>query len=1141
MDTVKEEIQAEAAVSGMDAEALFGTIASVCNDYLYVWDIRKNTFWVSRNMGEDFGMDSSCASACIDGWVGKIYARDRERIQKMFREFSASKSEEFTAEYRMCTVRGNYIWVSARARVRRDPDTGSFQIMLGALRSLEQYEGVDPVTGLLKYEFCKKRFENALAAGEIFHAEILLIGIDDFRKINVLNSHSFGDAVLHATARDIQELLPDNMTIYRYESDQFLVFGTDLTRQAMLDSYRSIQQYAAAPHRLEGRLYQFTMSAGAVSYPEDGQTWFGLERGASVALHTAKENGRNRCVAFTAEILHKRSSEQYLSECMAESANNGFRDFRLEFQPVCQVENMKVCGAKVVLRYRLPDDTDAPTGSFMALLEKSGLILRVGYWALEQTIALCKAWTKRVPGFVIGINVSDVQLRDPNFCGQTVQLLQRYGLDAKNLMLELRERAFITEDTVVNDALRFLHERGIRLGMDRFGTGSTALGRLSSLPIDAIKMDKAFVKSLSTDQYNHDFVDFVIRLCHNLEKVVCMEGIDTREELEEIYLLNADYAQGGTSIEPMDSAFFYEHYIAHTQDQKRLDAAIGREKIQRQLAGDKELLFSIMNASPFCMILWGRGCEILSCNREAITLFGAKGKSDFIENFFTRLPPVQEDGGSTGDLISKYLEKTFLSGRSSFRWMHIDPSGEPLPVEMISLRLPYQDGYIAVSFIRDLRAEMKTAQENKQFRTQLQAMLDATPLCLNLWNKKQENTMCNQEAVTLFDLNSEQEYLEKFNELSPPFQPDGRPSDLAARARITEAMEKGRIQFRWMHCKRNGELIPAEITLVRIDDLDVDGSAMVAGYTRDLRAQLKAEQRERAAARRIRAVMDASPLACVLWTMQGEILDCNQVAVNMFEADSSAQLTQNFERFLPRYQPDGELSLVKKVEKFQEVKEKGRCVFEWLYVTSAGEEIPCEVTLARAVIGEEEDIIIAYSRDLRELRRTLALNGRLERRVNSDSLTGCMSRAHFMEVFTGQFEREDRDMPMVFAIFDVDHFKQVNDTYGHGGGDMTLQAVVRKIEELLPQNCFIGRFGGDEFILLLCGTPREEAVQLFQELIRQVSAMLLEHEGESFHISISLGATFQTEGDKEPDDMLRRADDALYQAKKNGRARCVFV
>ena len=955
---------------GYDSESFFESVASVCNDYLYVWDFSNDAFWTSPNMERDFGITGLNLTEYVKWWIGQIHKRDRERIEKMFADFLRSEETDFTVEYQMLTANGTYVWVGVKSKVKREAGTGSPLILLGAMKNLEQYDGIDYVTGLLKYGVCKARFENTFEGRTDFHSEILLVGIDDFTTINTLNSHSFGDMVLRASAQDIQKMLPEGANIYRYEGDQFLISGSGMTRKQILEVYDRIKQYTEGHHKAEGQSYRFTVSAGVVSYPEDGRSWSDLEKGAATALKIAKKSGKNRCVELKTEMLEERINTTYLNSCMVESVDHNFSGFWLAFQPVCNVENLNIHGAEALLRYKMPDGTPVFPDQFIPLLEESRLIVQVGLWVLEQAIITCKAWTAKIPDFVMNVNVSYIQLKDASFCQRAAELLEQYELNVKNLTLELTESYFVTDDVNINQSLEFLRKLKIQLAMDDFGTGYSTFGRLAGLDVDVIKIDKVFVKSLHTSPYNQDFVDSVIRLCHNLGKVVCIEGVETREEWESIYLLNADYIQGYYVSRPVDDVTFFEHYIVSATDHKSLFLTIGKEKIQKELANDKKLLFAMMNASPLCMILWSRDCEILSCNEATVTLFGAMGIKDFIDHFYRYSPQEQPDGRSTEQMIHDNIGATLTCGRSSFKWMHCDEKGRLIPAEVTCVRIPYQNDYIVASYTRDLRAELAMAEQDKKFRRQFKALLDATPLCLNLWNTKYENLMCNKEAVKLFDLESEQEYLDRFFELSPERQPDGQLSSEAARCKISEAMEAGRIQFNWMHCKLNGELIPAEITLVRMESLDDDGSVMVAGYTRDLRAQIKAEKSLRTTSGYIRAVIDANPLACMICNIHGQALECNQLAVELLGAENKEEILHGNERFLPRHQPDGSLSVEKGMEKFREVIEKGRCVFNWIYFSRDHKEIPCEVTMVRTAVKEgEEDIIIAFSRDQRSGKR----------------------------------------------------------------------------------------------------------------------------------------------------------------------------
>lgn len=1256
----------------INAEFLYTSMVATCNDYIYVWDVERDAALISPNMAEDFGIEQRVIGNFFEWFSACIHVRDRERVTTLIKEAEDSGDSHFAMEFQVRVADGSYLWVRNSGCAQRDTETKKLQLMFGMFRSMEQNEYIDHVTGLPKYERCRDKFEKLQEVSPNFSAQFLLFGIDEFATINTLNNHNFGDMVLRTTAQDIAGMLPEGASLYRFEGDQFLVTGKAFSSEAMHSLYNRIQVYGALPHKLDGQLYRFTVSAGMISYPQEGSNWSDLEKGASVALKKAKENGKNQCVEFTQELLNERLHDQVLSHHLSEGVNANFKGFRAVFQPVCFADSLEVKGAEALMRFRGEDGRDISPVEFIPLLETSQLILPVGMWMLEQAIKVCKEWTAYIPHFVMNVNVSYVQLRDPSFCEKVEYLLEKYKLDVKNLTIELTESFFISGDATINATLKRLKRLDISLAMDDFGTGYSSLGRLAQFNVDVVKIDRIFVQALHKSQYNHDFVESVIRLCHNVGMQVCVEGVETREEQESVYLLDTDFVQGYYVSKPLEKSDFYHKFIEAPYDSENIAVKLDKEKIQKQLVGDKDLLNAMTNATPLCLALWDSDFEMVACNDEAVQLFEATSQKDLLEHFFDFSPLQQPSGECSKNAVQERLKVALVSGRTHFPWVHCTRDGENIPVEVVAVRLPYHDGFIVATYTRDLREQVAAEEEGQRFRLRLKALLDATPLCLNLWTTDFRNVMCNQVAVDLFDLNNEQEYLDRFFELSPEYQPDGQLSSEAASKRIVEAietgrsqfawthqkldgtkipaeitlvriegldddgsnmvagytrdlseqvaaeersekfhgrlnalldatplcvnlwntnlenimcnyeavtlfelenkqeyldrfeclspeyqpdgqlsseasakriiqaLETGRVQFSWMHQKTTGEPIPAEITLVRIDDLDDSGGDMVAGYTRDLRSQLLLEQAQHTTALRIRAVMEASPLACLLWSMQGEILDCNQVTVDLFGASTRADVAKNFDNFNPLYQPDGSVSLVKKAERFKEVEKAGRIVFEWLYLTRENEDIPCEVTVVRVAIEGGEDIIVSYNRDLRELRKTLELNERLTRIANYDALTGCLSRSCLFEKLESLFKVTSEQDLLSFIYLDLDAFKEVNDTYGHEAGDIVLKEVVNVVTTRLPSQALFGRFGGDEFIIALQGLSCEEVQRMMDDITQSVASLTLRYGEMGFATSVSLGAAFRDETDRRAKDLLRRADAALYEAKRRGR-NCGFI
>jgi len=249
-----------------------------------------------------------------------------------------------------------------------------------------------------------------------------------------------------------------------------------------------------------------------------------------------------------------------------------------------------------------------------------------------------------------------------------------------------------------------------------------------------------------------------------------------------------------------------------------------------------EYMHLMFESTPLSCNLWSENLKIIDCNRAALKMFGFTDKQEYIKRFFELSPPIQPCGRSSSELMLEYHNKVLKDGEHHIEWMHRTPDGEPMPTDVVLIRIKYKDSYIVASYTRDLREFKATMEKVHKTDELVQLMLDATPLCCNLWNETLNIIDCNQEAVLLFELSDKQEYLIRFNELSPPFQPNGSPSSETMLENISKAFRDGYYRFNWTHQKPDGTPMPCETVLVRIKHKD---GYSVAGYTRDLR-ELKA-------------------------------------------------------------------------------------------------------------------------------------------------------------------------------------------------------------------------------------------------------------------------------------------------------------
>jgi PAS domain S-box-containing protein len=275
-------------------------------------------------------------------------------------------------------------------------------------------------------------------------------------------------------------------------------------------------------------------------------------------------------------------------------------------------------------------------------------------------------------------------------------------------------------------------------------------------------------------------------------------------------------------------------------------------------------------------------------------------------------------------------------------------------------------GVILTAILSAILLNIVAGRKKAEKRTQV--MLDSIPIVANFWDKNHNNIDCSQEAIKLFGLSSKNEYIEKFFDLSPEYQPDGRLSKEKALYYISKAFTEGYCRLDWLHRRLTGELIPCEVTLVRAK---YENDFIVCGYTRDLR-ELKAMMNKlREADECTQVLFDATPLSCFMVDNRFNIVECNQEVVRLFGLKNKQEFINRVFDLFPEYQSSGELSKDRYNKYFSEAFEEGYCRFEWMHQKPDGEPVPTEVTFVR-VKFKGEYAVACYIRDLRELKTMIA-------------------------------------------------------------------------------------------------------------------------------------------------------------------------
>ena len=414
----------------------------------------------------------------------------------------------------------------------------------------------DALTGLANRVLLADRAGQAIvqAARGRGQLALLLIDLDRFKLVNESLGHSSGDALLRAVAERLEGLLPPD-TLARLGGDDFALLHPLRSAEEAAALAQRILNLLARPFAVEGRTLIVGASIGISIYPTDARDFAELLRNADAAKYHAKEGGRGTWRLYEA-ALHARSVERLRLENELHAAL-ARGELVLHWQPVVRGRR-RVVGAEALVRWRHPERGLLLPGDFVPLAEECGLIRSIGEWTLERALSQAGAWHRAQPGRTwFAVNVSAPELaQGERYLEQLGRALEASGLPASCLELEMTERVLLSNEAANMETLRRLGALGVRVAIDDFGTGYSSLAYLRHLPIQKLKIDRSFLRSIDTHAADEAIVRAVAGLAKTLGMAVAAEGIESEAQLSRILALGCEEWQGNYFRAPLDAAEF---------------------------------------------------------------------------------------------------------------------------------------------------------------------------------------------------------------------------------------------------------------------------------------------------------------------------------------------------------------------------------------------------------------------------------------------------------------------------------------------------------------------------------------------------------------------------------------------------------
>ncbi len=550
-------------------------------------DTESQSFIGSPEFYRLLGFESARETLSIEGFCRVLHPSDQEALSMVLQQTKDTDSC-FSLDLRLVQDRdkGRVIHLRGKGGLEK---AGRIKLLRGFIqdvtdlrRAEEQIRYLafyDGLTGLANRELFKDRLNKALAAGVRQHRvmALLFLDLDRFKRINDTLGHHIGDQLLKSMADRLNHCVRETDSVARFGEDdhvacvsrlggdEFTVLLTDLAspEDATIVARRIIESIPR-PLNLQGHEVYVTTSIGISVFPFDGQDADTLIKHADTAMYEAKSKGRNNFQFFKNSLNATTAGRLELENDLRKALERD--EFLLHYQPQVDMQTGRIIGAEALVRWLNPSRGMVSPGEFIPLAEDSGLIIPLTEWVIQEACKQNKAWQQAgLPPLRVAVNLSGQQFAQQKVAEAARRALAVSGLDAKYLEVELTESALMENKDVARTILERLKALNLTIAIDDFGTGYSSLSYLKTFPIDTLKIDRSFVRDITTDPNDAAITRAIVAMAQSLELEVIAEGVETEEQLRFLKDLGCNEYQGFLFSRPLPADEFTDLLQSRSQ------------------------------------------------------------------------------------------------------------------------------------------------------------------------------------------------------------------------------------------------------------------------------------------------------------------------------------------------------------------------------------------------------------------------------------------------------------------------------------------------------------------------------------------------------------------------------------------------
>ncbi len=542
-------------------QALDSSVINVSPDAIVVVDENLKIIAFNPAAEKLFGFENGEILGCSVADTIGINHNDQS-FQQLLDQYQATNHLDANPiEQSLVTKTGETLTASTRLAVLGDESSPKYifhiqdnSVLTEAESKLHYATFNDELTGLPNRHVAEQHITEGIKEAQRNNRILVVIkiGVDRLKHINESLGHQAGDTLLKQIAQRLKENIRRGDQVSRLNGDQFVVTLVDIDKETNLDYL--IRKYVdsfSLPFYIKDQLLHVSVSIGVACYPEDELTVDGLLRNAESAMFQAKKKGGIDYRYYSKEMREKSKERLYLENELRRAISK--HELEVYYQPQVDLSTGKIIGVEALVRWFHPKLGMVSPVQFIPLAEEIGLISEIGEWVMKRACMdmtlMCK---ERNDALSLSINLSAYQFAEPNLVESIASILHDTGFPPEKLELEITESLFMEDLAITAEILTILSNQGIRISMDDFGTGYSSLSYLKQFPINTIKVDRSFVKDITSDKDNASIVKATIQMAHSLSLDIVAEGVETEDQLRFLLNQKCDKIQGFYFSKPLE-------------------------------------------------------------------------------------------------------------------------------------------------------------------------------------------------------------------------------------------------------------------------------------------------------------------------------------------------------------------------------------------------------------------------------------------------------------------------------------------------------------------------------------------------------------------------------------------------------------